>query len=235
VSSDVKKRHMEEPYARGIAKARETGALEGLLDSMASLVVPDSMGVEEYQSYRKGYSDYMTGKIADKSPSPKKLEIPLGALEKAWYGLCNNSEFISREVVRRYSELLKASGNTVAIVVGLRDFADSRCPTCAADGQYKIHFLGRLKHPECGTEWYMGPGSYMGFQLASVFHTGIRAGGGMKEDSDRKGERGGWIGGIVGFMMAAVFRLALAVVLIPIQAVVSLSQGKPKSANESSF
>ena len=232
MSPDAKKQTMDEAYGRGVAKARETGALEGLLDAMASLVVPDSMGVEEYQSYRKGYSDYMTGKIADKSPSPKKPEIRLSDLEKAWYGLCNNSEFISREVVRRYSELLGASGNTVALVVGLSNFTDTACPTCAAEGQYKIHFLGRLKHPECGTEWHMGPGSYIGFQLASVFHTGIRAGGSMKEDSDRKGERGGWIGGIVGFMMAAVFRLALAVVLIPIQAVVSLNQGKAKGANE---
>jgi hypothetical protein len=60
-----------------------------------------------------------------------------------------------------------------------------------------------------------------------VVHTGIRAGGSIKDDSDRKGERGGWVAGVLGFTMAAVFRLALAVVLIPIQAIVSLSQSKP--------
>jgi len=229
IDGAVKKRILDEAYSRGVAKARETGALEGLLDAMASIVVPDSMGAEEYQSYKAGYHDYMTGKIADKSPRPTKPEVRLSDLEKAWYGLCNNSEFIRPEVVRRYSELLLASGNPAALTVGLSDFANSSCPTCAAEGHYKIHFLGRLKHPECGTEWYMGPGGYIGFQLASALHTGLRAGGSMKEDSDRKGERGGWIGGVVGFMMAAVFRLALAIVLIPIQAIVSLSQGKANS------
>jgi hypothetical protein len=199
---------------------------------MADLVIPDSMGTEEYQSYKRGYRDYMTGKIEDKSPAPKKPEVRLTDLEKAWYGLCNNSEFIRPEIVRRYSELLLARGNTAAIAVGLSDFSATTCPHCAAAGQYKIHFLGQLSHAECGTKWYMGPGSYIGFQLASVFHTGIRAGGGMKDDSDRKGERGGWISGIVGFMMAAVFRLALACILIPIQAIVSLSQSKPTRARE---
>lgn len=53
----------------------------------------------------------------------------------------------------------------------------------------------------------------------------------MNDESDRKGERGGWISAVVGFLMAAVFRLALAVVLIPIQAIVSLSQAKPQKAS----
>lgn len=229
----TKKRRLEEAYLKGVAKARDTGALEGLMDAMASIILPDSMGTEEYQSYKKGYQDFTTGKIADKSPQMRRADIRLSDLEKAWYGLCNNSEFIRPEVVRRYSELLSASGNSVAVVVGLSDFTNTACPRCAGDGHYKIRFLGRLKHPECGTEWHMGPGGYIGFQLASVFHTGARAGGSMKEDSDRKGESGGWIGGVVGFMMAAVFRLGLAIVLIPIQAIVSLSQGKAKHAQDS--
>jgi hypothetical protein len=50
----------------------------------------------------------------------------------------------------------------------------------------------------------------------------------MKDDADRKGDRsGGIINAIFGFLFVAIFRAALAVVLIPIQAVVSLAQSKP--------
>jgi hypothetical protein len=50
----------------------------------------------------------------------------------------------------------------------------------------------------------------------------------MKDDADRKGDRsGGIVNAIFGFLFVAVFRAALAVVLIPLQAVVSLAQSKP--------
>jgi hypothetical protein len=229
-SEEAKQRKLEEAYGKGIAKARETGALEGLLEAMGELVVPDSMGTEEYQSYKKGYHDVMIGKVKGKSTArlPEK-EVSLTALEKAWYGLCNRNDFIYPEVVRRYRDQLYALGKHVTVTIGLHDFTEAQCPKCTEPGYYKIHFLGQLKHPECGTGWYMGPGGYIGFQFASVFHSGIQAGGSMKEDSDRKGQSGGWISGIFGFLFVAILRAALAFVLIPIQAVVSLSQSKPKA------
>jgi hypothetical protein len=47
----------------------------------------------------------------------------------------------------------------------------------------------------------------------------------MKDEADRKGDRsGGWIYGIFGFLFVGVFRAALAVVLIPLHAVVTLCQ-----------
>jgi hypothetical protein len=77
----------------------------------------------------------------------------------------------------------------------------------------------------------MGPGGYIVFQIGQVFHSGIRAGGSMKDDADRKGDRsGGIVYGIFAFLFVAVFRAALAVVLIPIQAIVSLTQTKPGAA-----
>ena len=151
-------------------------------------------------------------------------------LEREWYGLCDKNDFIEKTIVGSFVQRLNAAGKHVAVSIGLHNFNGTQCPRCGASGHFKIHFLGALNHTKCGCKWYMAPGSYIGFQLSSVFHTGIRAGGGMKDDSDRKGERGGWVAGVLGFTMAAVFRLALAVVLIPIQAIVSLSQSKPDRA-----
>ena len=88
--------------------------------------------------------------------------------------------------------------------------------------------LGRVRHPACGQTWYIRPGTYIGYQFAQIVHTGLRAGGSLKAEADRKGDRqGGWMNGIVAFLMAAVFRLALAAVLIPIQIVVTLTQREP--------
>jgi hypothetical protein len=123
---------------------------------------------------------------------------------------------------------LKATGNHVAIAIGLSDFTGETCKKCGRRGHFKIHFLGSLQHPECAANWYVSPGTYMLYQLGQVFHAGSRAGGSMKEDADRKGDRsGGIINGIFGFLFVAIFRAALAVVLIPIQAAVSLMQSKP--------
>jgi site-specific recombinase XerD len=63
--------------------------------------------------------------------------------------------------------------------------------------------------------------------LIKELTTSVRAGGAMKDGADRKGDRGsGWINGIFAFLFVAVFRAALAVVLIPVQAIFSLSQTK---------
>lgn len=149
-------------------------------------------------------------------------------LEKGWYRLCNSSDFIPQSTVEQYTDQLKATRNHVAIAVGLSNFTGETCPKCGSRGQFKIHVLGSLRHPDCSANWYIGPGSYILYQLGQIFHTGIRAGGSMKDDADRKGDRsGGIVNAIFGFLFVAVFRAALAVVLIPLQAVVSLAQSKP--------
>jgi hypothetical protein len=136
----------------------------------------------------------------------------------------------------RYRSAAQANaGKHAAIAVGLSDFTGLACLKCRERGQFKIHFLGRLEHPSCEHTWYVGSGTYIGYQFGQIFHTGVRAGGAMKDDADRKGDRsGGWIYGIFAFFAVAVFRAALAVVLIPIHLIISLSQKKlPSSAAQS--
>ena len=222
-SDDTKKRKLEAAYGKGMEKARQTGAVQGLTDSMASLVLPDSMGTEEYQSYRAGYNDYVSSEQSKRPASSFKETAPLDASEKAWYSLCDSSDFIPEEIASRYQEALFARGKHVTIVVGLRDFTQHTCPRCGARGHFKIHFLGRLRHSSCGWEGYMGTGSYIAFQFTRVIHSSIYAGGSMKDDADRKGDRaGGWMGGILAFVIVGEFRALLAIVLIPLHLVVSL-------------
>lgn len=165
---------------------------------------------------------------APKSAPRPSAPIPVPNLERSWYRLCNSSDFISQADVEYYTAQLSATRNHAAIAVGLSDFAAETCPTCSASGQFKIRFLGRLQHSPGCKSFYLGPGAYMVFQLGQVFHSGVQAGGGMKDDADRNGDRtGGIVNAIFGFLFVAVFRAALAVLLIPIQAVVSLSHSKP--------
>jgi hypothetical protein len=147
-------------------------------------------------------------------------------LESAWFGLCDSSDFIPKDIVDYYVAALSAEGSHAEIVVGLSDFVGHTCPKCKAEGQFKVHFLGRLEHPACHWAGYMGTGSYIGFQITKILHSGIRAGGSMKEDSDKKGESGGWIYAIFGFLFIGMFRAALAVVLIPLHTIVALCQPK---------
>ena len=163
-----------------------------------------------------------------KAPPREAAGSSATPLEKEWYGICNGSDFIPKHIVDYYVAALSAEGSHAAIVVGLSDFTAHTCPKCGDEGQFKIHFLGRLDHPEPGCNWtgYMGTGSYIGFQIVKILHCGIRAGGSMKEDSDKEGESGGWINAIFGFLFVGMFRAALAVVLIPLHTIVALCQPK---------
>jgi hypothetical protein len=220
-SNDAKKRKHEAAYGKGKGKARRTGAVEGFVDGMTSLILPDSMGTKEYQSYRAGYHNE-AGSGVNRPPSAHEQPSTLDASEKAWYGLCNSSEFIPEEIVEHYQQALAAGGHQVAYVVGLIKFTAHVCPRCGARGQFKIHFLGCLRHPECEWSGYMKTGFYIGYQIAQIFHTGARAAGGMKEEADRKGESHGWVGATFGFLFVAVFRAVAAVVLIPLHCIVAL-------------
>jgi hypothetical protein len=218
-SDDTKKRKLEAAYGKGMEKARQTGAVQGLTDAMASLVLPDSMGTEEYQSYRAGYNDYISSNDAKPRPT---APTALDPSEKAWYGLCNSTDFIPDELVDYYKAALFARGNQAAFVVGLSKFTSHECPRCGVKGQFRVHFLGHLRHPSCGWDGYMGTGSYVGFQFAQTIHSGVRAGGSVKEDADNKGEKHTWVTGLFAFLSVGVLRAAAAVVLIPLHCVAAL-------------
>ncbi len=47
-----KERRLKAAYGKGMEKARQSGALEQIGEGMVNLILPDSMGAEEYQSYK---------------------------------------------------------------------------------------------------------------------------------------------------------------------------------------
>jgi len=144
--------------------------------------------------------------------------------ELAFLKQCTDGVFISDDDLEEFRRKLTAEGNPGVIPFGLQDenFIDDVCPKCAASGIYKTGFLGRLHHPECGLIWFMAPGRYALSQLGSIFRVGMEISADDAADSERKGEKQGCITAVFLFVFGAVFRLLAAIVLIPIQLVVSL-------------
>lgn len=148
---------------------------------------------------------------------------------KEFYQYCNTHEFIPESVIEKFKTRLEQEDNLMVLSVGLEKFRDDRCPNCNATGLFKWHFLGKLKHPDCGWSWFVGPGAYTGAQLRSVFRTGMEIGAEIHSDAEKKGEKGGCIGAFFGFFIGLGFRLPFALLMIPIQAIVSLSQSRPEA------
>jgi len=217
-----------EVYAEGYAKGRSTNLADATGDAIFGLLRDDPGGY-----FSAGYSDGSGGRKfnppsdAGQKPRPQQSSgSSASELERSWFRFCDASEFISEEIVKRFSTALSAEGSYAEFMVGLSPFAEYTCPRCASRGQYRVHFLGELKHPTCGWSGYMRTGPYIGHQVVQIFHTGARAGGSAKDDMDRKGDQGGWVLGIFGFLFGAVFRAALAAVVIPLHIAVVLTQSK---------
>ncbi len=215
-----------EAYRDGYRKGLEATVGHHLAEATIGIMRDDPGGY-----YAAGFKDGSNRKKfsppapAPSAPPPNSTKSTLSDLEREWYGLCNSSVFIPDYVAKYYIAALQAEGYHAAIAVGLSNFTGQACPRCAANGYFKIAFLGRIRHPDCQWSGFMGTGSYIGFQISQVFHSGIRAGGAMKDDADRKGDRhGGIVNAIVGFLFVGVFRAALAVVLIPLHTIFALFQ-----------
>jgi hypothetical protein len=146
------------------------------------------------------------------------------------YRYCDSSDFISPEAIESFKQRLMQEDpeHVGTLSYALEKFVDATCPKCNATGAYKFHFMGSLKHnPGCGWSWYVNPGTYSATQLGKVFHAGMSAGGGIMSES--KDKTSGCIGAIFGFIFGSLFRLFFAVLMIPIQAIVSLTQRKPEN------
>lgn len=143
--------------------------------------------------------------------------------QKELHDLCNRNEYISKEEMASFMKRLEAEGNAYSLKFALEKFLLTECPKCKASGAFKWHFLGKLSHPDCGRSWFVGPCEYIVAQLKAVFRTGGEIAGSAISDAEKKGESG-FAGMIFGFLMGVMIRLPFAILMIPIQAVVSLCQ-----------
>lgn len=146
--------------------------------------------------------------------------------QRELYKYCDNNDFISSEMIEDFRQRLNQEGNLRTLSWTLEKFVkDTPCPKCNASGAFKHHFLGKLTHPACSCSWYVTPGTYIGTQLKSVFRAGRDIGGDMSLDAEKKGEKG-YAEMFFGFLMGVAIRLPFAVLMIPIQSIVSLAQKK---------
>lgn len=153
--------------------------------------------------------------------------MQLSPLKREIYAFFDRSEFIPAAEIQEITQRIEAAGEDMTILsYALEKFRNGTCPRCDATGAYRWHFLGKRIHPNC-TSWYIGPGEYAGEQFGSVFRSGMSAAAEIGADAEKKGDKaGGCVGAIFGFLFVGIFRLIFAVLMIPIQAIVSLSQKK---------
>jgi hypothetical protein len=223
-----------EAYKRGYEQGRKDNLAGNVAQAVMGLLQDDPGGYHAagYRdgAARRGFSPPPA--IERKAAVRNTVESHASDVERQWWLLCDRSDFIVQEIVEYYWDALKARGETAAFVVGLNRFTRFTCPRCLLEGQFKVRFLGRLQHSSCGWQGFMPTGSYIAYQISRIVHSGIRAGGSIKDDSDRKGNRqGGWIDGILVFLLVAIGRALAAAALIPLHAAVALCEpDQPKAA-----
>lgn len=153
--------------------------------------------------------------------------------QRSVYDFCSKNEFVSSQEIEEFGEELNAEGNIGTLSFALEKHRSGTCPKCNAVGAFKWHFMGKHIHPECGFSWYISPGAYAADQFKGVLRSGVSAGASMSAEADKKGDKaGGCMGAIFGFFIVAIYRLVFGVVMIPIQAIFSLTQSKPKSSEK---
>lgn len=107
----------------------------------------------------------------------------------------------------------------------LRGHVFVTCPTNQERGYFRVHFLGRLHHPEELMSWYMKSTSYFSLQLKASFLFGFMSGFTAAEDQEKKDSiiiR--FIFGIAGFFLGLAVRLPLAFVAGGVQSILALFQ-----------
>jgi hypothetical protein len=146
------------------------------------------------------------------------------ATQKELWSYCSANDFISKEKIADFQKRLTKEGKQNSLDYALEEFEPSICPKCNADGAYKWHFLGKHNHPACNVSWYVTPGKYIGRQIKASFRAGRDIGG---EAASKESSTGGSIGMMLfGFIIGFCFRLPYSVLLMPVQAVFSLTQKK---------
>lgn len=147
------------------------------------------------------------------------------------FDLYEHGDFVPAEKIAELTRrLLETERNTTWMSICRAKWIGSVCPQCGAQGDYRSRFLGKLRHPGCGCSWYMSPGRYLLHQMKLAFNAGGGAATSAASDAERRGG-GGTGAGIVAFILGGLARMVIGLCLVPIQAVVSLSQRGPASAS----
>jgi len=124
-------------------EAYRAGYEKGKKDSLGGRMAEVTMGVMRDDPggyFAAGYSDAAAGRKFQ-LPAPKQRSPPVSTTvsisdeERAWFQLCDRSEFISLSVAKEYHErLLAAHANPTVYMIGLHPFYELSCPKCGEAG-----------------------------------------------------------------------------------------------------
>lgn len=152
-------------------------------------------------------------------------------VETEFSNYCENHEFISLSDVNDFKERLEKEDHLSTFSYHIGKFKSTICPKCAAAGFFKWNFLGKFKHTGCGYEWYSDTGTYAKKQMLDVLAFWSEMV--FSPFADPKNSFMEKIGiaclmAMLSIFVVVMFRLPLALVMIIIQAIVSLTQKKPE-------
>jgi hypothetical protein len=116
-----------------------------------------------------------------------------------------------------------------------REAIKLHCPNCGDVDWFEWRFLGKLRDPLCGHEWYTTTGVYTTKQIRAAFQLGGKL---VKYFKHGISGEGAWIARGMSYLVALPLgigiRLPVGVVMIPIQAIVAHNSHKKRTDGEKS-
>ncbi|GEM_PF-6523950 len=138
-----------------------------------------------------------------------------------------NTDYFTLGEVENYKKQLEAEGNLKTFRYAFNKFIDEECPNCGVKGRFRYRIFGLLKHPQCSYSWYMKPSKYIILQLEKSFNAGESFAADLAYLAEKKGEKSSCLELIFSFIIGTLFRLVFAIISIPIQIILYLTNNKP--------
>jgi len=148
------------------------------------------------------------------------------------FSLTKKADFVELKKASNIYQQLASEGNHSTFDYAFRKFLNDVCPNCGAEGYYRFHTFGSLHHPECNSSWYISPGKYTSIQLKKSFSAGGGFAGGAAYEDEKKGKKQGFFEFILLFLLGLIFRLAFAIISIPIQIILFLFNRQSEDKTE---
>lgn len=96
--------------------------------------------------------------------------------------------FVSINIYETYNESAKSSGNKYNLdyLSDKMNYNKCRCPRCNVDGYFRIYFLGKIHHDECGWNGYSHWLEYLSYQISYAYYASRRLRYSMKDENEQE-------------------------------------------------